>query len=94
MRISNEPTLTLVNLRPPLLNDELVEAQFLGGTLEHTFLNRILTRRQLTSVNLHNKCTHLCDKPEYIDLLRLSDTMRTIHSLKIGLGIPNACTAE
>lgn len=32
--------------------------------------------------------THLSDEPEDVDLLGLSDSMSSVHSLKIGLRVP------
>ena len=35
---------TFVDLGAPLLNDKLVEAQFLGSTLQHPLFDRVLGR--------------------------------------------------
>ena len=75
--MSTEVTPTFGSLRPPLLDNELVESQLLRCTLEHALLN-----------------TALCDETEYIDLLRLADTMSTIHCLQVGLRIPVAVVQD
>ena len=74
---STEVTPTFGSLRPPLLDNELVESQLLRRALEHTLFN-----------------TALRDETEYIDLLRLADTMSTIHCLQVGLRIPVAVVQD
>jgi hypothetical protein len=82
-------------LSSTLLDDELVESQLLGRSLQDSLLDGVLfKRKRKTLINVRplgeggKNRSHLGDEPEDVDLLRLSDSMSTIHRLQIGLRVP------
>jgi hypothetical protein len=71
-----------------LLDNDLIKAEFLGGTFENFFFNGILIRERDEVTDMYLLlidgvafATYFSDKSEYLDLLCLTDTMRPIHGL-------------
>lgn len=76
----------LLLLSSTLLDDQLIKFELLRRSLQNSLFHRIL----LVSMNstLVVSFTYSSDESENVNLLGLTDTMRSIHGLQICLRVP------